>query len=40
VGNRGLSPFFDPEPDRLAHTTNASEQKRLKGELARMTFGD
>jgi hypothetical protein len=26
--------------DRLAHTTDASEQKRLKGELARMTFGD
>lgn len=26
--------------DRLAHTTDASEQKRLKAELARMTFGD
>jgi hypothetical protein len=26
--------------DRLAETTDASEQKRLKGELARMTFGD
>ena len=26
--------------DRLGHTTDASEQKRLKAELARMTFGD
>ena len=26
--------------DRLAHATDASEQKRLKEELARMTFGD
>jgi hypothetical protein len=26
--------------DRLAHVTDASEQKRLKEELARMTFGD
>jgi len=26
--------------DRLAHTPDASEQKRLKEELARMTFGD
>jgi hypothetical protein len=26
--------------DRLSHTTDASEQKRLKEELARMTFGD
>jgi hypothetical protein len=26
--------------DRLAQTANASEQKRLKEELARMTFGD
>jgi hypothetical protein len=26
--------------DRLAHSTDAAEQKRLKEELARMTFGD
>jgi metal-responsive CopG/Arc/MetJ family transcriptional regulator len=26
--------------DRLAHSTDASEQTRLKQELARMTFGD
>lgn len=26
--------------DQLAQTTDASEQKRIKGELARMTFGD
>ena len=26
--------------DRLARATDASEQKRLKEELARMTFGD
>ena len=26
--------------DRLAHTPDAAEQKRLKEELARMTFGD
>lgn len=26
--------------DRLAHTTDASEQRRLKEELARITFGD
>ena len=26
--------------DRLVHTTDASEQKRLKEELARMTFGN
>jgi hypothetical protein len=25
---------------RLAHTTDPSEQKRLKQNLARMTFGD
>jgi hypothetical protein len=26
--------------DRLTHSTDASEQTRLKEELARMTFGD
>ncbi|HZI66602.1 MAG TPA: hypothetical protein VFF17_08560 [Thermoanaerobaculia bacterium] len=26
--------------DRLAHTSDPSEQSRLKEELARMTFGD
>jgi len=26
--------------DRLAHTTDPSQQKRLKEDLARMTFGD
>lgn len=26
--------------DRLAHTTDTSEQKRIKEELARMTFGN
>jgi hypothetical protein len=26
--------------DRLAHSSDASEQRRLKEELARMTFGD
>jgi hypothetical protein len=26
--------------DRLTHTTDRSEQKRLKEELARMTFGE
>jgi hypothetical protein len=26
--------------DRLAHATDSSEQKRLKEELARMTFGE
>jgi hypothetical protein len=31
--------FFDLA-DRLAQTTDASERKRLKEELARMTFGD
>lgn len=30
--------FFDLA-DRLAHTKNAAEQKRLKEELARLTFG-
>jgi hypothetical protein len=31
--------FFDLA-DRLANSKDASEQKRLKEELARMTFGD
>jgi metal-responsive CopG/Arc/MetJ family transcriptional regulator len=31
--------FFDLA-DRLAHSRNAEEQKRLKEELARMTFGE
>ena len=31
--------FFDLA-DRLAHTTDRAEQKRLKEELARMTFGE
>jgi metal-responsive CopG/Arc/MetJ family transcriptional regulator len=31
---------FSELADRLAHTPDASEQKRLKEELARMTFGD
>jgi hypothetical protein len=31
--------FFDLA-DRLAHSTDVAEQKRLKEELARMTFGD
>jgi metal-responsive CopG/Arc/MetJ family transcriptional regulator len=31
--------FFDIA-DRLAHSSEASEQKRLKEELARMTFGE
>lgn len=26
--------------DRLVHTTDVSEQKRLKAELARLTFGE
>ncbi len=26
--------------DRLAHSRDAEEQKRLKAELARMTFGE
>ena len=26
--------------DRLLHSSNRDEQKRLKGELARMTFGE
>jgi len=26
--------------ERLTHSTNATEQKRLKEELARMTFGE
>jgi len=26
--------------DRLAHSSDAAEQRRLKEELARMTFGD
>jgi hypothetical protein len=26
--------------DRLAHSRNAEDQKRLKEELARMTFGE
>jgi metal-responsive CopG/Arc/MetJ family transcriptional regulator len=31
--------FFDIA-DRLVHSSEASEQKRLKEELARMTFGE
>ena len=31
--------FFDLA-DRLAHSSDRAEQKRLKAELARMTFGD
>ena len=31
--------FFDLA-DRLAHSSDREEQKRLKEELARMTFGD
>lgn len=31
--------FFDVA-DRLMHSTDAAEQKRLKEELARMTFGE
>ena len=31
--------FFDLA-DRLAHTSDPTEQKRLKEELARMTFGE
>lgn len=31
--------FFDLA-DRLAHSTEPAEQKRLKEELARMTFGE
>lgn len=31
--------FFDLT-ERLAHSSSASEQKRLKEELARMTFGE
>ena len=31
--------FFDLA-DRLAHSSDDAEQKRLKEELARMTFGD
>jgi predicted DNA-binding protein len=31
--------FFDVV-DRLSHTTDPAEQKRLKEELARMTFGE
>ena len=31
--------FFDLA-DRLARSSDATEQKRLKEELARMTFGD
>ena len=31
--------FFDLA-DRLAHTSDPGEQKRLKEELARMTFGE
>lgn len=31
--------FFDLA-DRLAHSSDVSEQKRLKEELARMTFGE
>ncbi len=26
--------------DRLAHSSDAEDQKRLKAELARMTFGE
>ena len=31
--------FFEPA-ERLANSSNANEQKRLKEELARMTFGE
>ena len=36
---REKSLFFDLA-DRLAHASDPAEQERLKGELARMTFGD
>jgi hypothetical protein len=36
---REKAAFFDLA-DRLAHSSDRAEQKRLKEELARMTFGD
>jgi len=36
---REKAAFFDLA-DRLAHASDRAEQKRLKEELARMTFGD
>ena len=36
---RERTAFFELA-DRLAHSSNRAEQKQLKEELARMTFGD
>jgi hypothetical protein len=39
ANEREKAAFFDLA-ERLAHTSNRAEQKRLKEELARMTFGE
>jgi hypothetical protein len=39
-GSEKLQGFENLLADRLAHSADASEQRRLKEELARMTFGD